>query len=138
MAEFNRRQALGLLGAGAGLASAPLCAQSLVAPLVDLHLPGGNGNRPTTTAFPGKKNMILQRGRAPLLETPIDAFDGQVFTPNDRFFVRWHYADIPVSVDVRTFRLAVVGATRRDLSLSLGDLLAMPRVELAAVNQCSG
>jgi len=134
MAEFNRRQALGLLGAGAGLAGAPLWAQSLV----DLHLPGGNGNRPTTNAFPGKKNMILQRSRAPLLETPIDAFDGQVFTPNDRFFVRWHYADIPVSVDVRAFRLAVTGATRRDLSLSLGDLLALPRVELAAVNQCSG
>ena len=134
MAELGRRQALSLLGAGAGLASAPLWAQSLV----DLHLPGGNGARPTTNAFPGKKNMILQRSRAPLLETPIDAFDGQVFTPNDRFFVRWHYADIPLSVDVRTFRLAVTGATQRDLSLSLGDLLAMPRVELAAVNQCSG
>jgi DMSO/TMAO reductase YedYZ molybdopterin-dependent catalytic subunit len=134
MAEFGRREALGLLGAGAGLASTPLWAQSLV----DLHLPGGNGSRPVTNAFPGKKNMILQRSRAPLLETPIDAFDGQVFTPNDRFFVRWHYADIPLSVDVRKFRLAVTGATKQDLSLSLGDLLAMPRVELAAVNQCSG
>lgn len=134
MAEFGRRHALGLLGVGAGLAATPLWAQDLV----DLRLPGGNGNRPTTNAFPGKKNMILQRSRAPLLETPIDAFDGQVFTPNDRFFVRWHYADIPLSVDVHKYRLTVTGATQRDLSLSLGDLLAMPRVELAAVNQCSG
>ena len=123
MAEFGRREALGLLGAGASFAAAPSWAQSLV----DLHLPGGNGSRPITSAFPGKKNMILQRSRAPLLETPIDAFDGQVFTPNDRFFVRWHYADIPLSVDVRKFRLAVTGATKQDLSLSRGDLLAMPR-----------
>src|SRR3569832_597886 len=134
MAELDRRHALALIGAGAGLAAAPLWAQSAV----DLRLPGGNGSRPTTNALPGKKNMILQRSRAPLLETPIDAFDGQVFTPNDRFFVRWHYADIPLSVDIHTFSLADVDATKQDLSLSLGDLLAMPRVELAAVNQCSG
>src|SRR3569623_524398 len=132
LAELDRRHALGLIGAG--LAGTPLWAQSLV----DLRLPGGNGSRPTTNAFPGKKKMILQRSRAPLLDLPLDAFDGQVFTPNDRFFVRWHYADIPLSVDIHTFRLAVVGATKQDLSLSLGDLLAMPRVELAAVNQCSG
>jgi hypothetical protein len=43
-----------------------------------------------------------------------------------------------LSVDVHRFRLAVVGAVKRELSLSLGELLAMPRVELAAVNQCSG
>jgi DMSO/TMAO reductase YedYZ molybdopterin-dependent catalytic subunit len=140
MVEVGRREALGLLGAGAGagLASAPLWAQTLVPSLVDLRFPGGNSARPTTDAFPGKKGMILQRSRAPLLETPLDAFDDQVFTPNDRFFVRWHYADIPLSVDVRKFRLAVVGAVKRDLSLSLGELLAMPRVALAAVNQCSG
>ncbi|MEG3088371.1 molybdopterin-dependent oxidoreductase [Sphingomonas sp. PB4P5] len=134
MAEFSRRHALGLIGVGAGAASAPLLAQALV----DLRLPGGNGARPTTGDFPGKGEMILQRGRAPLLETPITALDGQVFTPNDRFFVRWHYSDIPTSVDVRTFRLKIGGAVRQRLSLSLADLLAMPRVELAAVNQCSG
>jgi DMSO/TMAO reductase YedYZ molybdopterin-dependent catalytic subunit len=131
---WDRRHALGLIGAGAGLASAPAWAQALV----DLGLPGGNGARPSTSDFPGKGNMILQRGRAPLLETPMDALDGQVFTPNDRFFVRWHYSDIPTAVDVRTFRLNVGGAVRRRLSLSLAELLAMPRVEIAAVNQCSG
>jgi DMSO/TMAO reductase YedYZ molybdopterin-dependent catalytic subunit len=131
---WHRRHALGLIGAGAGLASAPAWAQALV----DLGLPGGNGARPSTSNFPGKGNMILQRGRAPLLETPMDALDGQVFTPNDRFFVRWHYSDIPTAVDVRTFRLNVGGAVRRRLSLSLAELLAMPRVEIAAVNQCSG
>ncbi len=130
MPELTRRAALatGALGwAGASLGQS-----------VDLHLPGGGGRRALTDAFPGKRGMILQRTRGPLLETPIDAFDGQVFTPNDRFFVRWHYADIPTSVDVHTFRLHVTGAVRRPVSLSLADLQAMPRVELAAVNQCSG
>jgi CheY-like chemotaxis protein len=44
----------------------------------------------------------------------------------------------PASVDVATFKLAVRGHVNRELSLSLADVLAMPRVELAAVNQCSG
>jgi len=52
--------------------------------------------------------------------------------------VRWHYADIPTSVDVSRFRLNIVGAVKRPLVLSLAELLAMPRVELAAINQCSG
>lgn len=133
-AGWGRRQALGLIGAGAGLAGAPLWAQALV----DLRLPGGGGRRPTVADFAGKRNMILQRTRAPLLETPMDAFDGRVFTPNDRFFVRWHYADIPTAVDVHAFRLKVRGAVKRPLDLTLGELLRLPRVALAAVNQCSG
>ena len=96
MAEFTRRSALGLIGLGA---SGVALGQS-----IDLHLPGGGGVRPLTTAFPGKGAMILQRSRGPQLETPIDAFDGQALTPNDRFFVRWHYADIPTSVDVAASR----------------------------------
>lgn len=134
-ARIERRHALSLLAAGgAGLAAAPLWAQALV----DLHLPGGNGARPLVTDFPGKGPMILQRSRAPLLETPMSAFDGQVFTPNDRFFVRWHYADIPTAVDVARFRLSVLGAVKKPIRLTLAELLAMPRVELAAINQCSG
>jgi DMSO/TMAO reductase YedYZ molybdopterin-dependent catalytic subunit len=73
-----------------------------------------------------------------LLETPFEVFDRGVFTPNDQFFVRWHWAAIPQQVDVAAFRLAVRGHVNTALSLSLGDLLAMPRIELAAVNQCSG
>lgn len=139
--ELDRRGALALGGLGLGLgalASAPTWAQRLV----DLGLSEGNGRRPLAQGFPGKRGMILQRTRAPLLETPMDAFDGAIgddpFTPNDRFFVRWHYDDIPLSVDVATFRLAVGGAVKRALSLTLAELQAMPQVELAAVNQCSG
>ena len=105
---------------------------------VNLVLPGGPSARPLTSAFPGKLDMILQRMRPPLLETPMAVFDKHLFTPNDRFFVRWHWADIPTSIDVAAFRLNIRGHVGRSLSLTLAELLAMPRVEMAAVNQCSG
>ena len=128
---LDRRAALGLLGlGGAGLAT------GAAAHSIDLGF--GNGKRETTGAFPGKREMILQRSRAPLLETPMAVFDGDVFTPNDRFFVRWHYADIPTEVDVAAFRLHVTGAVRRSLAIPLDRLLRLPRVSLPAVNQCSG
>jgi DMSO/TMAO reductase YedYZ molybdopterin-dependent catalytic subunit len=52
--------------------------------------------------------------------------------------VRWHWAVLPEQVDVATFKLAIRGHVNNPLSLSLADVMAMPRVELAAVNQCSG
>ena len=131
----SRRRFLG--GAGAAtlaLASAPALADAIIR----LPLPGGPDERPITTAFPQKGALILQRTRPPLLETPFDVFDQSVFTPNDRFYVRWHWALIPPEIKVDTFRLAVHGHVQRSLSLSLDDILALPRAELAAVNQCSG
>jgi DMSO/TMAO reductase YedYZ molybdopterin-dependent catalytic subunit len=125
-------QGAGILGGMA--ATLPAWAQGFV----DLDLPGGPSQRELTATFPQKGSMILQRTRPPLLETPFDVFDRGVFTPNDRFFVRWHWALIPNAVDVAAFKLAVRGRVDRPLSLSLADLLEMPRVELAAVNQCSG
>jgi DMSO/TMAO reductase YedYZ molybdopterin-dependent catalytic subunit len=128
----GRRSILTALG-GALLAGRARAGESVVLPL-----PGGPDRRMLTTAFPEKGAMILQRTRPPLLETPFPVFDDGEFTPNDRFFVRWHWGAFPVSVDAAAFRLAVRGHVERTLSLSLADLLAMPRVELAAVNQCSG
>jgi DMSO/TMAO reductase YedYZ molybdopterin-dependent catalytic subunit len=103
-----------------------------------LPMPGGPQERTLTTAFPQKGEMILQRTRPPLLETPFAVFDKGVFTPNDQFFVRWHWAVIPTDIDVTSFRLAVTGHVSTPQSITLKDLLAMPRVELPAVNQCSG
>jgi DMSO/TMAO reductase YedYZ molybdopterin-dependent catalytic subunit len=82
--------------------------------------------------------MILQRSRPPLLETPFEVFDKGVLTPNDQFFVRWHWANIPDTVDANSFRLTVRGQVNQTLSLSLPEILAIPRVDLVAVNQCSG
>ncbi|WP_459994389.1 molybdopterin-dependent oxidoreductase, partial [Paraburkholderia kururiensis] len=104
-----------------------------------IELPFENGNRPLTSDLPQKSGVILQRTRPPLLETPFDVFDQGVFTPNDRFYVRWHLASIPTSIDPATYRVAVHGAVKRTLNLSLDDLMRrFPRYEIAAVNQCSG
>ena len=69
--------------------------RSRAADTVDLRLNGQPDHRDLTTAFPQKGSMVLQRTRPPLLETPFEVFDQGVFTPNDRFFVRWHWAVIP-------------------------------------------
>jgi DMSO/TMAO reductase YedYZ molybdopterin-dependent catalytic subunit len=89
--------------------------------------------------FPQKGPMILQRTRPPLLETPFEVFDRQVFTPNDRFYVRWHLPVIPTTIDPAEFRLNVHGRVGRPLSLTLDDLVRdFSPFEIAAVNQCSG
>src|SRR5438270_134156 len=93
---------------------------------------------PSTEAFPGKRAMGLLRARPPLLETPFEVFDKGVLTPNDQFYVRWHWSNFPTTVDADSFRLNLHGAVNQTLSLSLKDLLALPRVEMVAVNQCAG
>src|ERR1700722_13744364 len=131
----SRRQFLKKAGAATlALASAPALADTMI----KLPLPGGPDERLMTDAFPQKGTLILQRTRPPLLETPLEVFDQSVLTPNDRFFARWHWAVIPSAVDVAAFRLTVHGHVNQTLSLSLNDILALPRVELVAVNQCSG
>jgi len=118
-----------------------LAASSIAAPAlaasVDLRLPGGPGDRPLTAAFADKRRMILQRTTPPLLETPLSVFDAGIFTPNDRFYVRWHWP-FPTEIDARAFRLRIDGHVRAPLALSLADIAALPRFEIAAVNQCSG
>jgi DMSO/TMAO reductase YedYZ molybdopterin-dependent catalytic subunit len=136
---LSRRSVLRQLGlVGLSLLAAPALAPALADELVTLPLPSDPRERPMTHAFPQKGSMILQRVRPPLLETPMEVFDRGAFTPNDQFYVRWHWAVIPNSVDVNSFRLSVRGHINVALELSIDDLLNMPRVELAAVNQCSG
>jgi DMSO/TMAO reductase YedYZ molybdopterin-dependent catalytic subunit len=104
-----------------------------------IELPFANGQREIVTNFPQKGAMLLQRSRPPLLETPFEVFDHCVFTPNDRFYVRWHLANIPTTIDTGAFRLDVRGHVREQLSLTLDDLVReFKPFEIAAVNQCSG
>jgi DMSO/TMAO reductase YedYZ molybdopterin-dependent catalytic subunit len=134
--ETTRRHLLRAASlAGLGLATAPGWANTYQ---FSPPLPGGPNERPLTTTYPTKGPMILQRSRPPLLETPFEVFDRGVLTPNDQFFVRWHWANIPDTVDVNSFRLTIRGQVNQTLSLSLPEILAMPRVDLVAVNQCSG
>jgi len=103
-----------------------------------VQLPFGHGSRPLV-AYPQKRPLMLMTSRPVQLETPFELFDKKVFTPNDEFFVRWHLAGVPTSIDAREFRLAVRGRVREPLSLSLDDLKNdFEAVEIAAVCQCSG
>jgi DMSO/TMAO reductase YedYZ molybdopterin-dependent catalytic subunit len=129
----TRRRFVGTAGVAI---MAPLTA--LADDTIKLLLPGGPDERAITTAFPQKGALILQRTRPPLLETPMEVFDKSIFTPNDQFYVRWHWAGIPNEIDVNAFRLTVHGNVNRVVSLSLDEILALPQMELAAVNQCSG
>ncbi|MES2295066.1 MAG: molybdopterin-dependent oxidoreductase [Pseudomonadota bacterium] len=136
MSATSRRAILAQAGSLLALAAAPALGAAPSAP--DFPFPGGNGARPLAHDFPQKGTMVLQRSRPPLLETPFTDFDGGVFTPNEKFFVRWHWSVIPTEIDPASFRLKIHGQVERELSLSLTDLVKFERVEIAAVNQCSG
>ncbi|KWB75320.1 molybdopterin-dependent oxidoreductase [Burkholderia ubonensis] len=139
---FNpRRRFLGGLGAlgalGLATLSRPLIARATESDTIEL--PFANGTRTLTSTFPQKKNVILLRTRPPLLETPYEVFDGRVLTPNEKFFVRWHLANIPTSVDPTTYRLDIHGCVKKPVSLKLDDLLTkFDRYEMTAVAQCAG
>ena len=133
----RRRFLAGVSGVGlTGLLSASAW-DAMAATLVDL--PFANGRRDLVTNFPQKGAMLLQRTRPPLLETPWEVFDQGVFTPNDRFYVRWHLANIPTEVDPATFRLTIRGHVGQSMQLTLDELVRdFKPFEIAAVNQCSG
>ncbi len=121
--------------AGAGtVIAAPLLAQKII----DLGLSGGPSLRSLEPAFPGKGELIVQRIRPPVLETPMTVFDQGTITPNDRMFVRWNW-DMPTEIKAAAHRVAVGGAVARPVSLTLDDIAnAGEHVEVAAINQCAG
>jgi DMSO/TMAO reductase YedYZ molybdopterin-dependent catalytic subunit len=134
---LSRRGFLGRMG-GAGLVGL-FGTSAWTAMAATLELPFVNGRRDLVTNFPQKVAMILQRTRPPLLETPFEVFDQGVFTPNDRFYVRWHLANIPTEVDPATFRLNIRGHVGQPIQLTLDELVRdFKPFEIAAVNQCSG
>lgn len=103
-----------------------------------VRLPFANGER-RLVRYPGKRPLIRITSRPPQLETPFPIFDEGVITPNDAFFVRYHLADIPLSIDPATYRISVDGKVDRPLSISLAELkTAFEPVDIVAVNQCSG
>ena len=100
-------------------------------------LPFGNGER-ELIAYPQKRKLMRITTRPPHLETPFEVFDENVLTPNDAFFVRYHLANLSLSIDPDSYRLNVSGHVDTPLSLSLKTLKAMDKVEVVAVNQCAG
>ncbi len=95
-------------------------------------------NIPEIISTVEKKDMILLTDRPPNFETPLKYFLLD-FTPNDVFFVRWHLAGLPSSVDEKQFKLHVSGYVNRELSLSLEDLKkTFEPVSLNALCVCAG
>src|ERR1700678_3178970 len=116
--ETSRRGFL----AGASAAGISLIAsRALADETVDLGLPDGVATRPIVKNYLGKGPMILQRTRPPLLETPFEVFDRDIITPNDQFYVRWHWANLPSEINADTFRLVVRGQVNTTLNLSLKE-----------------
>ena len=130
MAEFNRRAALGLAGAGLLGTLRPSHGETVT-------LPFANGERPLV-AYREKRPLLRMTARPPQLETPFPVFGEGLITPNDAFFVRYHLAGLPLDLNAAAFRLEVKGHVDRPVSLTLGELQALGGTEITAVNQCSG
>lgn len=113
-------------------------ALSALADSRSVMLPFENGER-DLVAFPQKRPMIVLTSRPPQLETPFSVFGEGVLTPNDAFFVRYHWSAIPTSIEPQSYRLKIGGHVNMPLELSLPELKQIgDAVEIVAVNQCSG
>ncbi len=134
---IDRRSLIKHSGAAITALGAGMAAPSLRAFAATVALPFENGERPLVK-YPQKRPMIGLTSRPPQLETPFSAFNGNVITPNDAFFVRYHLADIPLSIDPDTFSVDIKGKVDRPIKLSLATIKRMPAVDIVAVNQCSG
>jgi sulfite dehydrogenase len=131
-----------LLAGGAGLlAGAGLTALSrgALAQAASVELPFANGRR-NLVAFPEKRPLIVLTSRPPQLETPFEVFNDGIVTPNDAFFVRYHNAGIPTSIDADKHVIKIGGnACGKPYELTMAALRTQFKpVEYLAVNQCSG
>ena len=102
-------------------------------------LPGGEYDTAVLDALPGKQPLIKLSYRPPNYETPVSFFTAPV-TANDAFFVRYHLADIPERIDLRSWRLRVGGdAAANPFELTMAELQSgFEHVDITAVCQCSG
>jgi DMSO/TMAO reductase YedYZ molybdopterin-dependent catalytic subunit len=108
------------------------------AQLVRAGLPSGTLESQLLDALPGKVPLLKHSFRPPNYETPVEYLQDAI-TPNDRFFVRWHLADIP-TVDAASWRVKIGGdAAERPFDLTLEQLMReFDPVEVVAVCQCAG
>ena len=132
---LERSTKLGL----AALLSQPLLSRVFAAESSgSVTLPFANGERPLVT-YPQKRALIRVTSRPPQLETPFAIFNEGLITPNDAFFVRYHLANIPTTIDGARFELALGGNVKTPTRFSVADLRSQfDPVEVVAVNQCSG
>lgn len=79
--------------------------------------------------------MIIRQNEPANLEMPFAELDG-FFTPNDKFYVRSHFAT--PEIDPATWRLRIEGAVERPLELSYDELRARPMRTVAVTMECAG
>jgi len=127
-----------LIACGAGIFSAGLSSFA-VGGDDTFEQPFANGKR-KLVAYPEKRPLIVLNSRPPQLETQFELFNESLITPNDAFFVRYHHAGIPMSVDPDQHRIKIGGkAAGKHFQLTLQELRTkFKSVEYVAVNQCSG
>jgi DMSO/TMAO reductase YedYZ molybdopterin-dependent catalytic subunit len=115
-----------------------LAATGLLGRIARAELPRGTLDTATLETLSGKQPLLKRSFRPPNYETPIAGFDA-VITPNERFFVRWHLANIP-HIDASTWRLDIGGdGAAQGLQLTLDQLKHdFEPAELVAVCQCAG
>ncbi|MCU0734451.1 MAG: molybdopterin-dependent oxidoreductase [Methylotetracoccus sp.] len=101
-------------------------------------LPAGALESAVLSSLPGKQPLIKRTYRPPNYETPPAALNDP-FTPNSRFFVRYHLSSIP-AVDAAAWKLRIGGdAVGTPLEYTLAELQRrFEVVDLAAVCQCAG
>lgn len=128
-----------LLAGGAGALAAAVFSPGVLAQAASVELPFANGRR-NLVAYPEKRPLIVLTSRPPQLETPFEIFNDGLITPNDAFFVRYHNAGIPTSIDADKHVIKIGGnAVGKPYEVTLADLRTKFKpVEYLAVNQCSG
>jgi len=135
---ISRRHLLQSAGAAGAAALLPSLARAQsAATMLTPGVPNGIAGYAVMGKLPGKQPLIQLADRPPNYEAPLEYFRTPI-TPNDKFFVRYHLADIP-EVKAETYKIKVDGdGASTPFELTLDDLKKMPAVEIVAVNQCSG
>jgi DMSO/TMAO reductase YedYZ molybdopterin-dependent catalytic subunit len=131
-----------LVGGGAGLLAGlglGTVGRSAFAQAGTFEHPFVNGKR-ALVAYPEKRPLIVLTSRPPQLETPFEVFNEGVVTPNDAFFVRYHHAGLPTTIEGDRHVIKIGGnAVGKPFELSMAELRSQFKpIEYLAVNQCSG
>ena len=136
--QQRRRLVAGGAGALATLGLGSL-ARTALAQAATVEMPFVNGQR-NLAAYPEKRPLIVLTSRPPQLETPFEVFNDGLLTPNDAFFVRYHNAGIPTSIDADKHVIKIGGnAVGKPFELTMAELRSQFKpIEYVAVNQCSG
>jgi DMSO/TMAO reductase YedYZ molybdopterin-dependent catalytic subunit len=79
--------------------------------------------------------LIIRQKDPNNLEMPFDQLD-EFITPPELFYIRSHFPK--PDLDPRVYRMSITGAVRNELSLSYGDIRAMPSRTCVATLECAG